>query len=121
MACVFAMICLQGLAVDNWGEVRAYISQRTEMAPVVDGRLDDVCWERADRAEGFVPEGAGRDGPAERTGLCIVFIEYPLHVCAAFDRGISLATRGGPVKKRRRARRERPLEGTNTGDAAAAR
>lgn len=47
-----ACACLGGIASLAWGEVpppvlTLHIVQRTDKAPVIDGKLDDACWETA--------------------------------------------------------------------------
>jgi len=54
-----------GRATDNWSLVRAYACRRAPAPPVLDGKLDDACWQAAEVAGGFVLEGAEQSPPAQ--------------------------------------------------------
>ena len=36
-----------------WKAVRPYIARRTDGAPIIDGRLDELCWQSATRSPRF--------------------------------------------------------------------
>jgi len=56
-------------ATDTWGQVRAYRCRQAGCPPVIDGRLDDACWQAAQAATGFVAVGAepGQPAPVQTT------------------------------------------------------
>jgi len=69
------------VAHDNWGEYRAYICRYAEVPPVIDGRLDDVCWAQADLSQGFHPRNADRYTFAEpRTDLRMCYDASALYI-----------------------------------------
>ena len=71
----------QARAGQNWASVRAYMCRHTDTPPVIDGALDDVCWNAAEAAVGFHPRNADRTQFAEPgTTLRLCYDDSALYV-----------------------------------------
>ncbi len=54
---------------------------RTETAPVIDGKLDDACWERAGIAEDFTNTGSSANPkPTQQTKVYLLYDEKNLYI-----------------------------------------
>ena len=81
---LLALALTRAGADQNWSRVRAYQCRRAAAPPVVDGRLDDPCWQQAEVAGGFVAKGAPRDQPASpATSVRFCYDDQALY--AAFE------------------------------------
>ena len=76
---------------------RALRARPTPMPPLVDGRLDDACWRRAEKADDFRALGT-RVAPTQKTLAMVCFDEECVYVafrCEDDDIALIKATKRG--------------------------
>ena len=81
-----AAICLSGIpagasAAAEMHGARTVVASRTETPPVIDGRLDDPCWDLAEPSSGFVLLDPVEGTPAaNQTFVRILYTEEQLYI-----------------------------------------